>query len=78
MGTPDPDSSDDYLEIGANACRDPAEGGHLFCMVAPNGNQSYNTSIRYPTIGRSEASDARTSSGGLVWNLNPDINAGRV
>jgi hypothetical protein len=62
--TLDPDSSDDYPEIGASACGQPAKGCHLICMVAPNGDRSNNTSSRYPTIGRSEVSDARTLSGG--------------
>jgi hypothetical protein len=35
-------------------------------MVVLSGDQSHNSSSRYPTIGRSEASDARTPSGGLV------------
>jgi hypothetical protein len=70
--------SDDYLEIGASACGEPAEGGHRICMVAPNGDRSNNISSRYPTIKRSEASDARTPSGGLVRNLNPDFNVVRV
>jgi hypothetical protein len=43
-------------------------------MVAPNGDRLNNTSSRYLTIGRSEASDAQTPSGGLVQNLNPDFN----
>jgi hypothetical protein len=47
-------------------------------MVALNGDQSNNTYNRYPTIGRSEASNARTPSGGLVRNLNPGFNAIRV
>jgi hypothetical protein len=47
-------------------------------MVALNGDRSSNTSSRYPTIRRSEASDARTTSGGLAQNLNPDFNAVRV
>jgi hypothetical protein len=47
-------------------------------MVALNGDQSNNTFSRYLTIGRSEASDARTPSDGLVQNLNPDFNAIRV
>jgi hypothetical protein len=47
-------------------------------MVAPNGDRSNNTSSRYPTIGRSETSDARTPSGGLVWTLNPDFNVVQV
>jgi hypothetical protein len=49
--TPDPDSSDDYLEIGASTYVKPAEGGHLICMVALNSDRSNNTSSRYPTIG---------------------------
>jgi hypothetical protein len=51
------------------------EGGHLICMVALNGDQLHNSSSRYPTIGRLEASDAHTPSGGLVRNLNLDLNA---
>jgi hypothetical protein len=72
--TLDLDLSDDYPEIGASAYGEPAEGGHLICMVAPNGYRSNNTSNRYPTIKRSEASDARTPSGGLIQNMNPDFN----
>jgi hypothetical protein len=30
---------------------------------------------RYPTIGRSEASDARTPNDGMIQNLNLDFNA---
>jgi hypothetical protein len=71
--TPDPDSSDDYPEIGASAYGEPVKDGRLFCMVALNGDRSNNTSNIYPTIGRSETSDARTPSGGLVQNLNPDF-----
>jgi hypothetical protein len=58
--TSDPDSSDDYPEIGASAYREPAEGGCLICMVALNGDWSHNNSNIYPTIGRSEASNAPT------------------
>jgi hypothetical protein len=76
--TPDPDSSDDYPEIGASACAEPTEGGRLICMVAPNGDRSHNNSSRYPTIGRSEASDVWTPTGGLIQNLNLDFNAVRV
>jgi hypothetical protein len=71
----DQDSSYDYPKIRISACGEPTEGGHLILMLAPNGDWSHNNSSRYPTIGRSEASDARTPSGGLVRNLNPDINA---
>jgi hypothetical protein len=64
---PDLDSVDDYREIGASACGEPAQDGRFIYMVAPNGDQTSNTSNRYPTIRRSEASDARTPSGGLAW-----------
>jgi hypothetical protein len=47
-------------------------------MVAPNGDRLNNTSSRYPTIGRLEAFDARTPSGGLIQNLNQDFNVVRV
>jgi hypothetical protein len=60
VSTPDQDLSDDYHEIGTSACGEPAEDGRLILMVAPNGDQSHNSSSRYATIGRSEASDART------------------
>jgi hypothetical protein len=76
--TPDLDSSDDYPEIRANACWEPAEGGRLICMVGLNSDQSHNSSSRYPTIKRSEASDARTPSDDLVQNMNPDFNVVRV
>jgi hypothetical protein len=72
------DSSDDYPEIGTSACGEPTESGLLILMVAPNGDRSYNSSSRYPTIRRSEASDARTPSVGLVCNLNSDFNVVRV
>jgi hypothetical protein len=76
--THDLDLSNDYPEIGASACAEPVEGGCLICMVAPNDDQSHNNSSRYPTIRRSEASDARIPSGSLVQNLNPDFNAVQV
>jgi hypothetical protein len=56
--TPDLASSDDYPEIGASAYGEPAKGGRLVCMVAANGDRLNNTSRRYPTIRRIEASDA--------------------
>jgi hypothetical protein len=76
--TPDQDSSDDYPDIRTDACGEPAEGSHLVLMVAPNGDWSHNNSSSYPTIGRSETSDAQTPSAGLVRNLNPDFNAIKV
>jgi hypothetical protein len=47
-------------------------------MVAPNEDQPHHSSSRYPTIRRSEASDARTPSTGLIRNLDPYFNAVRV
>jgi hypothetical protein len=76
--TLDPDSSDDYHEIGANAYGEPIESGHLICMVALNGDRLHNSSNIYPTIGKLEESDARTPSDDLVRNLNPNYNAIRV
>jgi hypothetical protein len=76
--SPGRDSSDDYPEIGASACGNSIEDGRLILMVAPNGDQSHNSPSGYPTTGRSEASDAQTSSAGLVKNLNPDINVVRI
>jgi hypothetical protein len=57
LSTPDLDSSDDYPKIGTNAYGELTEGGHLICMVAPNGDRSHNSSSRYSTIRRSEVSD---------------------
>jgi hypothetical protein len=71
---PDQDSSDDYYEIGTSICGKLTEGGRLILMEAPNRDRLHKTSSRYPTIERSEASDARTPSVGLVWNLNLDFN----
>jgi hypothetical protein len=71
---PDQDSSDDYPEIGTSACGEPAEGGRLVLMVASNRDRSHTSSSRYPTIGRSEASDAQTPNDGLIRNPNPDFN----
>jgi hypothetical protein len=64
--SPDHDSADDYPEIGDNICWNCSKEGRLNCMVAPNEDPSCNISSRYPTIGRSEASDARTPNAGLV------------
>jgi hypothetical protein len=47
-------------------------------MVAPNGDRSHNSSSRYPTIRRLEASNARTPSIGLVQILNLDFTAVRI
>jgi hypothetical protein len=47
-------------------------------MVAPNGDRSRNRFSEYPTIGRSEVSDAQTPSTRLAQNLNPDFNVVQV
>jgi hypothetical protein len=54
----DQDSSDDYPEIGMSTYGDSAGEGHLIFMAAAVGQPSRNSSSRYVTIGRSEASDA--------------------
>jgi hypothetical protein len=76
--SPDQDSVDDYPKIGVSTCGDSAGEGCLIFMVAPVGEPSHNSSSRYPTIRRSEISDARTSDSRLVQNLNPDFNVVRL
>jgi hypothetical protein len=75
---PEQDSVDDYLEIGGSTCGDSTEEGRLIVMVAPTGGHSQNNFSRYPTIRRSEASDARTPNDGMIQNLNPDFIAIRL
>jgi hypothetical protein len=72
--SPEPDSSDDFPKIRVDAYEDSIAESRLICMVAPNEDPSRNSSSRYPTIRRSEATDARTPNAGLVQNLNPDFN----
>jgi hypothetical protein len=74
----DQGSSEDYPEIGVSTCESSASISRLICMVAPNEDQPRHSSSGYPTIGRSEASDARTPNTGLIRNLNPDFNVVRV
>jgi hypothetical protein len=76
--SPSQDSSNDYPKIEASVCGNSTEDGRLIFMVAPNGDRSRNSSSGYPTIRRSEASDARTPSVDLVRNLNLDFNVVRV
>jgi hypothetical protein len=76
--SPDRDSSNDYPRIGASTCGNSTEDDHLILMVAPDGDRVRNNSSGYPTIGRSETTDAQTPSAGLVQNLNSDFNAIRV
>jgi hypothetical protein len=76
--SPGQDSSNDYPEIGASACKNSTEDGRLILMVTPDGDRARNSSSGYPTIGRSEATDTQTPSAGLVRNLNSDFNVIRV
>jgi hypothetical protein len=76
--SPDQDSADDYPEIGGSTYWDSIEEGRLIIMVAPAGALSNNSSNRYPTIGRSEASDAQMPNDGMIRNLNLDLNAIRL
>jgi hypothetical protein len=68
------DSVDDYPEIGGNPCWNSTKESRLIIMVAPVETPSHNSSSRYPTIGRSEASDAWTPNDGMIKNLNLDFN----
>jgi hypothetical protein len=74
----DQGSFEDYPEIRVNTCGSSADINRLICMVAPNEDQLRHSSSGYPTIRRSEASDAQTPSTGLIQNLNPDFNVVRV
>jgi hypothetical protein len=76
--SPEPDSSDDYPEIEVGASGDSIVESRLICMVAPNEDPLRNSSSKYPTIRRSEVSNARTPNAGLVQNLNLDFNAVRL
>jgi hypothetical protein len=76
--SPSQDSSDDYPEIRASTRGNFAKDTRLILLVAPNGDQFHNNSSEYLTIGRSETSDAQTSSARLDQNLNPDFNVVRV
>jgi hypothetical protein len=74
----DQGSSEDYPEIRVSTCGSSTDISRLIFMVAPNEDQPYHSSSGYPTIGKSEALDARTPSTGLIRNLNPDFNVVRV
>jgi hypothetical protein len=73
--SPDQDSTDDYPEIGGSAYWNSVDKGSLIIMVVPTKAPLKNNSNRYPTIGRSEASDTRTLNDGMIRNLNLDFNA---
>jgi hypothetical protein len=74
----DQDLADDYPEIGGSTCGDSIEEGRLIVMVAPAGGPSHNSSSRYPTIERSEASNAQMPNDEMICNLNPDFNIIRL
>jgi hypothetical protein len=74
----DQGSSKDYPEIRVSTCGSSADISRLIFMVAPNEYQPRHSSSGYPTIGRSEVSDARTPSTRLIQNLNLDFNDVRV
>jgi hypothetical protein len=78
VASPDHDSADDYPEIGGSTYWNCSKEGRLICMVDHNEDPSRNSSSRYPTIRRLEASDARTPSARLVRNLNPYFNVVRL
>jgi hypothetical protein len=64
--TTDQDLADDYPEIRESTCEDPTEEGRLIVMVALAGGPSQNSSGRYSTIGRPEASDARMPNDEMI------------
>jgi hypothetical protein len=74
----DQGSSEDYPEIGVSTCGSSIDINRLIFILAPNEDQLRHSFSGYPTIRRSEASDTRTPSTGLIQNLNPDFNAVRV
>jgi hypothetical protein len=76
--SPDQDSVDDYPDIGGSIYGDLIGEGRLIVMVALAGGPSQHCSNRYPTNGRSEASDAQTSDDGMIRNLNLDFNTIRL
>jgi hypothetical protein len=62
----DQDSVDDYPEIRGSTCENSVEEGRLIIMVASAGGPSYNSSSRYPIIGRLETSNDRTPNDGMI------------
>jgi hypothetical protein len=70
----DQDSTDNYPKIGGSTYWNSPDEGRLIIMVSPVRAPSQNSFSRYPTIGRSEASDARTPNEEMIWNLNLNFN----
>jgi hypothetical protein len=61
---PDQDSTKDYPKIGGSCCWSPIVEGCLITMV--DSAPSKKSASKYPTIERSEASNARTPDDRLV------------
>jgi hypothetical protein len=61
---PDQDSTKDYPKIGGSCCWSPTVEGCLITMV--DSAPSKKSASKYPTIERSEASNARTPDDRLV------------
>jgi hypothetical protein len=61
----DQDSAEDYPEIRNSACWNPAIEVRCINMVGPARGNSQNSSSKYPTIGGSEMSHARTPSSNI-------------
>jgi hypothetical protein len=78
LASPDQDLANDYPEIRGSTYWDSVEEGRFIIMVAPIRRPLHNSSSRYPTIGRSEASDAHTFNDGMIRNMNPDFNVVRL
>jgi hypothetical protein len=49
--------------------------GRFIIIVAPAEAPLQNSSSKYPTIERSEASDTQSPNDEMIHNLNPDFNA---
>jgi hypothetical protein len=75
--TPDRDSLEYYPKIGGSACSNPDIDAHCISMVGPARGNSQNNSSKYPTIGGSKASNARTPNNTVVPTLNPSFNTMR-
>jgi hypothetical protein len=60
--------------IGESICWSSTDESHLIIMVASARAPSHNSSSSYPTIRRSEASDAQMPNDGMIQNLNSDFN----
>jgi hypothetical protein len=74
----DRDTIKNYLEIGGRAYWNPTIKARRISMVGPSRAASCNSSNKYSSIKGSEASNARTPSNRVVWNLNRNFNTTRL